>query len=987
MEKEENKNTQTQSTNDKKSKKIAIRTILVLVAMLIFTLWTAISFRAQYLKVIGIGKQYENVFLSEIENKVLIFTISAVVIYIFVYILNKFIKRGLKKFFNEEKKEMPKLPNKSLSLVLALIGGVVGSGMLADKFAIFRNAAVFGRTDPVFGADIGYYMFALPFIESLLIFLLELFIVAIIYVALYYVITLNNYFDGVDGETLRKNTFIKQELFILILATIVLSTYIFISAQNILTGGMVSIGDENQTRLVGAGKADVTIKLWGYRILSFVIILAIIRLLRYIGKSNFKQGMISVLIIPAYLFCMFAGITVFQIFYVETNELDSENEYIAYNIENTKTAYGIDIDQQNISSYSSITLEQVTNNENVIRNIPLISETVTQKAIAEHQENSVYYDYANTFLAIYKVNASDRLVYITPREILSDNTISYNNRTLKYTHGYSAIVSSANDSDGDGYAEYILSDFENEEILNIKEPRIYFGLETNSTIAVNTSFGKEYDYPITPTTNGEIVYDGDAGLKLNFIDRIILGISEKNYKLAFSDNLTEDSKIIANRNIIERAKTILPDILYDEEPYLVITDEGKLVWVLDAYTRSDAYPYSQSTTINIKGYKEKINYIRNSVKILIDAYDGTTEFYITDKSDPIIMTYRNMYPDLFVEEEIPQDIQKHLIYPKFLYKVQAEMINMYHDVSEDSLYRADDLWQITKSFSANSTIASSPMEPYYTMLKTVDNPNPELGLVLAYNKYEKQNIISYLVGSVRNGKLNLSLYKFNSESNVVGITQLNNQIEQDTTISKELEELNTTGTKLIKDMIIIPINNSLLYVEPVYQVMLNESEIPVLKKVIVASGNTVAIGNTLQSALTNLFSDDYSVDLEFINVEDMDALVDSVIKANNNLKQSLDANNFEMIGKDITRLQSIINQLETARTNELKNQNELENSISNTTGQNATNQNVIEENEAESLLDRLTKTLSQDELNTTNTTNTTSVDSTLNTINNIVNNY
>ena len=247
-------------------------------------------------------------------------------------------------------------------------------------------------------------------------------------------------------------------------------------------------------------------------------------------------------------------------------------------------------------------------------------------------------------------------------------------------------------------------------------------------------------------------------------------------------------------------------MLYDENPYLVITDEGKLVWVLDGYTRSASYPYSQTTVIN--------------VKVLIDAYDGTTKFYITDKSDPIIMTYQKMYPDLFTEEELPKDISEHFIYPEFLYKIQAEMINLYHDISEDTLYRADDIWQITtKASTANSTVAGSEMEPYYTMLKTIDNQNPELGLVLTYNKYGKQNIISYLVGTVNNGKSELSLYKFSSESNVVGIMQLNNQIEQDATISEELEALNTTGTKLIKDMIIVPINKSLLYVEPVYQVM------------------------------------------------------------------------------------------------------------------------------------------------------------------------
>lgn len=918
----EKKESKVETTKEKKNK-IAKRTTIVLIILAVFAIFTAISLRTEQLSFIGIDKKYESVFLTKTQNRYSIFGLIFALIYIFIYILNKFTKKGLKKFFEEEKKNMPKLPNKSLCCIIALVGAIVGTQMLADKYAILANAAVFGQTDPIFGADIGYYMFTLPFIQTLLIFLMEVFVVAVAYTALYYVITLNVFFDGINGETLKTNTFVKQILFLVVLIAIVFSTYIFISSQNILTGNMVAIGDKNETELIGAGKTDVTIKLWGYRILSFVVIIAVLRLILYIRKQNFKQGMISVLIVPAYLICMFLVMVYFQTFHVGNNELDSENEYIGYNIKNTKEAYGIDIDQKNIDNYKAITSEQIQSNQPVVKNVPLINKDVTLNAVAEHQENSVYYNYENTFLATYKINNENKLVYVTPREILNEASISYNNRTLKYTHGYSAVVSSATDSDNDGYAEYILSDFKNEQSFNIKEPRIYFGLETDSTIMVNTEFGKEYDYPITATTYQENVYDGKAGLKLGFLDRFVLAMSEKNLKLAFSSYITDDTKIISNRNVVKRAQTILPDLLYDEEPYLVVTDEGKLVWVIDGYTRSNAYPYSQRTTINIKGYKEDLNYIRNSVKVLIDAYDGTTTFYITDRTDPIIMTYRNMYPDLFTENELPQDIQNHLVYPKFLYDIQADMINIYHDISEDTLYRADDIWQITTTASATkSTLAGVEMKPYYTMIKLIDHDKPELGLVLTYNKYEKQNISSYLVGTVENGKSKLSLYKFKSETNVVGIIQLNNQIEQDATISAELETLNTTGTKLLKEMIIVPINNSLLYIEPVYQVMLNESEIPVLKKVIVASGNTVAIGDTLEAGLENLFSESYSVDLNIINSDDITGLIDSVIKANNNLNESIKSNNFEMIGKDISSLQNIINQLEAARKLEIEKQAE-----------------------------------------------------------------
>lgn len=248
-----------------------------------------------------------------------------------------------------------------------------------------------------------------------------------------------------------------------------------------------------------------------------------------------------------------------------------------------------------------------------------------------------------------------------------------------------------------------------------------------------------------------------------------------------------------------------------------------------------------------------------------------------------------------------------------LYQVQAQMLNVYHDISEDVLYRADDIWEITKAEStAKTATVGKPMEAYYTMLKTKDSDKANLGLVLTYNRQAKQNITAYLVGTYENGKPKLSLYKFDSESNVASISQLSSQIEQDETISSELSALDVAGTKLIKNIIIVPINNTLLYVEPVYQVRLNESEIPILKKVIVASGNKLAIGDDLNDAISNLFTD-YAVDLEIIDMQDMNSVIDAIIRSNQNLNESLNLNDFEMIGKDLNELENLIKRLEELR--------------------------------------------------------------------------
>ncbi len=910
----ENKNTKPQ-----KKKNIGIRNIVVIVLVLLVSLGLVIAFRAEYLAIQEIGEQYTELFFKNVNHKLYLAGGIFVVTYLLIYISNKLTKHGLKKFFEDEKKQMPKLPNKTFAMIGAIIFAMIGMAMLNKQYTMFGNIAWFGKTDPVFDTDIAYYIFTLPFIEAMIFFMIGELVALFVYTAIYYVVVMNVYLDGIDIELLKKNTFIKQIVGILVMVALLFSGYIFITSQNILTQDMLTLENNSNIDLIGAGKSDVTIKLWGYRLFSVVLFFSVVRLLKYAVKANFKQSMISILIVPTYLIGMLIGMIYYDQFIVKNDVLDNQKKYIAYNIKNTKEAYGINIEQQSINDYDTIAYDEISQNAEVINNLPILSKDVILTTIAEHQDD-IYYSYGKTFLG----RLDSKLVYFTPREILSNFGMSYQNRTFKYTHGYSMVLNSASSTDENGYAKYLLSDFTNQEIANIKEPRIYFGLETNSTIVTNSNFGKEYDYPITATNYMENEYDGKAGLKLGFWDRLVVGLADKNLKLAFSQYVNRDSKIITNRNIYERAKVLLPYLIYDENPYLVISKEGRLVWVLDGYTTSSEYPYSQYTTITVNGNTQEINYIRNSVKVLIDAYDGTTKFYITDRNDPIIMSYRNLYPTLFqdLDEEIPEDIRSQFVYPQLLYKVQAEMINVYHDISEDVLYRMDDIWEITKAESSTKTAtAGKPMESYYTMLKTKDKEKANLGLVTMFNKQSKQNITAYLVGTYENGNPELALYKFDSESNVASILQLSSQIEQDETISNELSNLNVSGTKLIKNLIIVPIDNTLLYVEPVFQVRLNESEIPVLKKVIVASGNKLAIGDDLNDAISNLFTD-YAVDLEIVDMQDVNSVIDAIIKSNENLNESLNSNDFEMIGKDLSELENLINRLSELRKAQLEKENE-----------------------------------------------------------------
>lgn len=489
--------------------------------------------------------------------------------------------------------------------------------------------------------------------------------------------------------------------------------------------------------------------------MCLVIIISVFMAIKAFNAGKTKKVITSIAIVPSYLILLFIVMLGFDIIFVNSNELDKEKKYIQANINYTKNAYGINIDEVNIENGGTITGEAITTNADLLNNVTIVSKDIVLKDLKGSQTSKGYYTYRDAGIGKYNINGKEKLVYISPREIVSSNG-TYNNKTYEYTHGYGTIITSASETNGNGNLEHIQKGFENtNEAVKITEPRIYFGLETNDTVVTNSSSKKEFDYPnldSNSTENIENKYNGDAGLSLNFLDRVILSIKEGNLKLAFSGDITSESKILTNRNIIDRAKKIMPYLTYDENPYMVINNEGRLVWVLDAYTTSNYYPYSQRTVLNQNGVtKTEINYIRNSVKVLIDSYDGTMKFYITDRTDPIAMAYRNIYPSLFedLETAIPEDISSHFVYPEYLYNIQSEILKRYHNVQPDVLYRNDDVWDIaTHNTGKVLTKTGTQIKPYYTMLKVKNNDKSSLGLVLPYTPYDKQNVISYLVRKI-----------------------------------------------------------------------------------------------------------------------------------------------------------------------------------------------------------------------------------------------
>ncbi|MCI8640598.1 MAG: UPF0182 family protein [Clostridia bacterium] len=929
-------------------KKSKTRKILVILFIVLFAIFSFINLKGSYLEYKELGENYIQIFKTNLNYKLIIFGVNFVLLYMLIYLTNKGIQKGLKPFFEKENKEFPKFLNKSIAFIMSILISTFMTKVLMQKILVCTSNVSFGITDPIFNFDISFYMFQKPLIETMIGYFIGIVFALTVYMVIYYIIIFNKYFNGIDGEMVKNSLLVKKIMRNVILIVIGVSLFTALNITNISFGKMLTIkNDTDSTQnidVIGAGYTDVMIQRWGYLVFSVIMIIVVARAVKAFKASNFPKVLKNLVIIPGYLVAFFLVMIVFDLIFVNTNTLDKEKEYLAYNIDYTKNAYNIDLEETNLENTGTITQEEVEENKSIINNTNIMDSEVILKTLEDTQTGTGYYSYRSANLAQYKISGENKLVYISTREMANSGR-TYNSKTYEYTHGIGQIVTSATNTTETGGIQYLQKDITGkDDKLGTTKQNIYFGLETNDTIATNTKNKQEYDYTDEYGVDHTSNYDGKAGLQLNFFDKAILGIKTGDLKLAFSSEVTKESKILINRNIIKRAKSAMPYLIYDENAYTVVTEDGSIVWVLDAYTTSGRYPYAQYTSIEHDGIKEKINYIRNSVKVIIDTYDGSMKFYITDKTDPIVMAYRNTYPSLFenLDTEIPEDISEHFIYPKFLFDVQAELLKAYHNVKPDILYRNDDLWNFAKYNSTVMTKSSGTiLESYYTMVN--DEGKSEVGLLQTYTPDSKQNLISYVIGTTDGYNNKLKLYKYSQDSNILGPMQLDNQIEQDEVISSQIKSLNTTGTKVTKNMVMVPIKDTVLYVEAIYQTMLNEeSKIPMLKKVVVASGNKVAIGNNLVEAVNNLLSKE-AFNIEVENTGDINGAIDAIIKANKNLTESTNNKDWELMGSDIKKLQALINTLEELKVQEEKKKEQEKNEIDSNTINEVGNENIVEE--------------------------------------------
>lgn len=803
--------------------------------------------------------QYESVFWTELITKISL----AVPIWIFLgLVLSFFLQMLYKEYKNNQSGDVILVSSKKVTRLIWLFSFLIGafvsiaiSKMIWFDYLKVTHAVQFPSTDPIFGLNVGFYMYTLPFIKEILqICLVMVFFLGVIAISfeLFYENTAKTITSEYEHREILSRVNYSQ------VATILKKRRILLTVFFILLGGLFFLHTYElvySTRGVafGASYTDVHVTLLAYRIYA-LISLGFAGMIFFIsGRKNTRYLLIgpTLLALTAVLFTM-TGFFV-QKLIVEPDEISKEREYLQYNIDFTQKAYNIDsIELVEFPYVENLNQAAIERNSETIKNIRINDARPLQQTYNQIQSIRLYYDFYDIDTDRYVINDQYTQVLISARELnqykLDNKAMTWLNQYLKYTHGYGVVMSPVNQVTPEGQP---LLYFKNippitATNLRIERPELYFGEETEKYIIVNTD-EKEFDYP-SGSDNVEATYFGEPGIKLSGFRKLLFAIKENSAKMLVSNNIDADSKIIINRNISERVKEIAPFLTYDNDPYIVLNEEdGKLYWIIDGYSTSSHYPYSQTMDLN----GATINYIRNSVKVVIDAYDGTTHYYVFDDNDPLIQTYSAIYPELFRDRsQFPTGIISHIRYPQNYFDIQADIYKRYHVTNPVVFYNGEDVWDIAteKYMSAVQTVESN-----YVMFKI--DEQAEFALILPFTPKGKPNMTSLLVA--RNdgdqyGKV--FVYRFPKDKTIQGPIMIESRIDQDSVISPQFTLWGQQGSTVLRgNVIVVPIENSLLYVEPVYIQSDNENSLPEMKRVIVAYGDKIYMEQTLQQGLDKLF--------------------------------------------------------------------------------------------------------------------------------------
>ena len=720
-------------------------------------------------------------------------------------------------------------------LLLALFAGNWGS-LQWEELLFFANGVNVGTVDPVIGKDIGFYLFNLPFLEALKGFVgFVLLAAAVLTAAVYYVrggITLTERGAAVD-EKVRRHLAVLVGLFACVIAAgFYLDSFGLLYASN--------------GAFYGAGYVDVNSRLLTLRVLTFLTPLAGVMLAAGIWKGTWRSALLPPLALVA---IYVIGIRVYpgllQKFKVAPNELALETPYIENNLKFTRFGYDLEkIETVPFDVDTKLSAADIANNDATIKNIRLWDHAPLLKTYSQLQQIRTYYKFFDVDNDRYKVNGQYSQVMLSPRELSYADLPSKNwiNERLIFTHGNGITFGPVSRISKEGLPEFFVKDIPAVSLADIKvtRPEIYFGELSNDYVVVKTKV-PEFSYP-TATGNINTTYAGNGGVPIDSLLRKALFAARfKTEKILLSSDITAESRVIYNRNINERVREIAPFLRFDGDPYMVVDDKGALKWIIDAYTYSNRLPYS-------KPVQGGINYMRNSVKAVIDAYNGSVSFYISDPNDMLVKVYARMFPGLLKPmSAMPDDLRKHVRYPHQFLQLQAAMFAAYHMTDPKVFYNKENLWQIP-------SLGEKPMEPYYTIMKLPGEKVEEYILLLPFTPSKRDNLAAWLTARCDGenyGKI--KAYTFPRDRLIYGPKQIDARINQDSFISQQLTLWNQRGSEVIRgSLLVIPIEKSLLYVQPLF-LAADKAGLPELKRVIVAFGDQVVMEENLELALQRLF--------------------------------------------------------------------------------------------------------------------------------------
>jgi len=829
----------------KKNKVLIILSVIAAAAILLFigvSLWLNITWfsRLGYIKV----------FTTILWAKVALWLIFFVIFFLFAgaNLLIAFRKGKIDKL-QIQRAGMPEEINKKTGVILSVLTLLVLALFMAnsalknwDIVLKFFHKTSFNLKDPVYSRDVSYYVFSLPFYLFLKTWALTSVILTALAVGSLYF--LSGHVKAENNKYTFSSNAKKHILVLLVLVTLLIAWHYWLKRYQLLfsTKGLI----------FGANFTDVKVVRPAYILMIAISLFTAVLTYISVIKNSFRQMLIGYGVLIGSVI-LFLGITpvIIRQFVVKPNELKMELPYIKDNIRFTRNGYDLNrIAKKAFPVQASLTADDFAEGSNITKHFRLWDRRPLKSTFSQLQEFRLYYDFNSVNTDRYHFDTTYRQVMISAREINDTNfppsAQTWVNLKLQYTHGYGVVMTPVDEIGQEGLPYFLIKDIPPKISvpLKIDRPEIYYGEETSSYVIGNTKI-PEFDYP-KGNDNVTTHYNGTGGIQVkNGWRKFLFAVKFLSTDILFTNYVTPSSRIMIYRSIQQRVPTIAPFLTFDQSPYIVVSG-GRLYWIVDAYTKTDKFPYS-----NI--YKDGFNYIRNSVKITIDAYNGEVNFYIVDKKDPLIETYRKIFPTLFKDfSDMPKDLKLHVRYPKYIFTAQANMYAVYHMIDPQVFYNKEDKWQIPHEIYGDK---ETVMNPYYVIVKFPGNKERyEYVLMMPFTPLNKNNMVSWFAAMCDPENYgNIVEFQFPKEKLIFGPMQIESRIDQNTEISQLFTLWGQKGSTVIRgNLLVYPIKNSILYVEPIY-LRAEKSELPELKRVVVAYQDKIGVGINLEDALNEIF--------------------------------------------------------------------------------------------------------------------------------------